>query len=79
MKQHCARCGDANDGWPGDCDGELLCQMCWEAYCAREFWDVMTMEPRTVLGLNVRQWSVAALLLVSLVAGFLVMGGYQKT
>lgn len=37
------QCGQQSDNWPGN-----LCQMCWEAYCAEEFWKFInrTIEQR---------------------------------
>jgi len=35
----CTKCGKANDDkWPDGDDGGL-CQICWEAYCDKEWWD----------------------------------------
>jgi hypothetical protein len=38
--QRCTTCGSDNEGadlWGFD-DGSELCQECWEAHCAKEFW-----------------------------------------
>ena len=38
----CADCGkEPSDGWPdaNTKDGEL-CQMCWEAQCDKEWWEM---------------------------------------
>jgi len=42
----CPRCGEENtDNWPLTIDGEVKdggCQMCWEAECAKSWWEIMT-------------------------------------
>jgi hypothetical protein len=36
----CTDCGGEIDmAWPGD-KGEI-CQLCWEAYCSRTWWECM--------------------------------------
>lgn len=30
-----------HDGWPDDTTDGQLCQLCWEAQCSREWWDML--------------------------------------
>ena len=41
MTEPCSMCGvqeKEHSGWP-DGHGGLLCQLCWEDYCSRTWWE----------------------------------------